>query len=147
VLECVKIVQEEPGHLENLWKNTRKMHREISRLGYNTLNSQTPIIPLLIGDDMTAFEFTQKLYELNVFATPVVKPAVPENCALIRTSYMSSHTDTDLDYVLEVLDKLGRQFGILDNGRQEELAHLAQHHFGARSNVHMEMAVAEAQAR
>jgi 7-keto-8-aminopelargonate synthetase-like enzyme len=132
VLECVKIVQEEPEHLANLWKNARKMHRELESLGYNTLNSQTPIIPLLIGDDMMAFEFTQKLYEYGVFATPVVAPAVPHGCALIRTSYMASHTNEDLDYVLDVLDKLGREFGILDNGRQEELANLANHHFGIR---------------
>jgi 8-amino-7-oxononanoate synthase len=131
VLECLKIVQEEPQHLENLWKNARKMSRELQRLGFNTLGSRTPIIPLLIGDDFMAFSFAQKLYEHGVFATPVVSPAVPEGCALIRTSYMASHTDQDLDYVLEVLDKLGQEFGIIGNGdRQQELAHIAQTHFG-----------------
>ncbi len=117
VLECVKIVQEEPEHLARLWKNTRKMKRELTRLGYNTLASETPIIPLLIGDDMKAFGFTQKLYDHGVFATPVVKPAVPDGSALIRTSYMASHTDADLDYVLEVLEKLGREFGIIQPSR------------------------------
>ena len=87
-------------------------------MGYNTLGSQTPIIPLLIGDDLTAFSFTQKLYEAGVFATPVVKPAVPDGCAFIRTSYMASHTDEDLDYVLEVLDRLGQEFGIIGTDRQ-----------------------------
>jgi 8-amino-7-oxononanoate synthase len=134
VLECLKIVEEEPEHLANLWKNARYMAREFQRMGYNTLNSQTPIIPLLIGDDFTAFAFTQKLYERGVFATPVVKPAVPDGCALIRTSYMASHTREDLDYVLEVLEKLGREFGIIgDKGREEELAALAQHHFGVKA--------------
>lgn len=130
VLECLKLVQEEPAHIRNLWKNANKMKRELVSLGYNTLNTQTPIIPLLIGDDMNAFAFTQKLYEAGVFATPVVRPAVPEGCALIRTSYMASHTDEDLDYVLEVLDKLGHEFGIIGSSdRQEELAALAQSHF------------------
>jgi 8-amino-7-oxononanoate synthase len=134
VLECLNIVEKEPEHLENLWKNARFMNRELSRLGYNTLNSRTPIIPLLIGDDMTAFTFTQKLYEHGVFATPVVSPAVPEGCALIRTSYMAIHTETDLTYVLEVLNKLGKEFGITgNNGRQEELAALAEHHFGIKA--------------
>jgi len=136
VLECLKIVEEEPQHLANLWRNARKMSTELNRMGYNTLNSQTPVIPLLIGDDFTAFAFTQKLYELGVFATPVVRPAVPDGCALIRTSYMASHTDEDLDYVLEVLDKLGREFGIIgDQGRQEELANLASAHFGVKSQT------------
>jgi 8-amino-7-oxononanoate synthase len=111
------------------------MSEEIQRLGYNTLGSQTPIIPLLIGDDFTAFSFTQKLYEAGVFATPVVKPAVPENCALIRTSYMATHTAEDLDYVLETLDKLGREFGLIGTDRQYELAALAQHHFGAKATA------------
>ena len=114
VLECLKIVQEEPEHLAGLWRNSRKMKYELERLGYNTLNSHTPVIPLPIGDDYTAFSFTQKLYENGVFATPVVKPAVPDGCALIRTSYMASHTDSDLDYVLEVLDRLGKEFGVFN---------------------------------
>jgi 8-amino-7-oxononanoate synthase len=135
VLECLKIVQTEPQHHANLWKNARKMSRELNRLGFNTLGSQTPIIPLLIGDDLTAFAFTQKLYEAGVFATPVVKPAVPDGCALIRTSYMASHTDDDLDYVLEVLESLGKEFGIIGTDRQAELAALAQHHFGIKCSA------------
>ena len=148
VLECVKIVQEEPWHLENLWKNARKMQRGLNGMGFNTLNSTTPIIPLLIGDDLQAFAFTQKLYELGIFATPVVKPAVPEGCALIRTSYMALHTETDLDYTLEVLNKLGHEFGIIGNrGRQDELNELARSHFGTRS-ISSEMgSYASAQAR
>ena len=117
--------------MANLWKNARKMKRGLSGLGYNTLNSQTPIIPLLLGDDYTAFSFTQRLYEEGVFATPVVRPAVPDGCALIRTSYMASHSDSDLDYVLEVFENLGKEFGIIGNqGRQTELAALAHAHFG-----------------
>jgi 8-amino-7-oxononanoate synthase len=134
VLECLNIVESEPEHLENLWKNALHMNRELNRMGYNTLNSRTPIIPLLIGDDLMAFTFTQKLYENGVFATPVVSPAVPEGCALIRTSYMASHTMDDLNYVLDVLSKLGREFGIIgSSGRQEELAAIAEHHFGIRA--------------
>jgi 8-amino-7-oxononanoate synthase len=137
VLECIKIAEEEPQHLQNLWKNAKKMHGEITSLGFNTLNSQTPIIPLLIGDDYEAFQFTQKLYDNGVFATPVIKPAVPDGCALIRTSYMASHRDEDLDYVLEVLERLGKEFGIIGNtDKQQELTELAAHHFGSKE-VHV----------
>jgi 8-amino-7-oxononanoate synthase len=131
VLECLRIVEEEPQHLANLWKNARKMAKELSNMGFNTLKSQTPIIPLLIGDDYKAFGFAQKLYEHGVFATPVVRPAVPEGCALLRTSYMASHSDSDLNYVLEVLETLGKEFGIIGNEEAEaELAALSQAHFG-----------------
>jgi 8-amino-7-oxononanoate synthase len=113
VLECLNIVEEEPQHLQNLWKNSRKMKLGLERMGFNTMGSQTPIIPLLIGEPDKAFYFTQKLYENGVFATPVVQPAVPAGFDLIRTSYMASHTDEDLDYALDVLESLGRQFGVL----------------------------------
>jgi 8-amino-7-oxononanoate synthase len=136
VLESLRVVREEPEHLANLWKNARFMSAELQRMGWNTLGSQTPIIPLLIGDDFTAFAFTQKLYEHGVFATPVVRPAVPDGCALIRTSYMAIHTRDELTYALEVLEKLGREFGIIGNSsRQEELAALAQTHFGVKTPV------------
>ncbi|MBU6374431.1 MAG: aminotransferase class I/II-fold pyridoxal phosphate-dependent enzyme [Bdellovibrionales bacterium] len=131
VLECLTIAETEPQHLASLRKNSAKMQRELTAMGYNILGSQTPIVPLLIGDDMTAFAFTQRLYDHGVFATPVVSPAVPEGCALIRTSYMATHTDEDLDYALEVLQKLGREFGIIGSqGRSEELAQIARTHFG-----------------
>lgn len=136
VLECLRIVQEEPHHLSRLWKNAHKMSCEISQLGFNTLESRTPIIPILIGDDFNAFAFTQKLYEHGVFATPVVRPAVPDGCALIRTSYMASHTEEDLNYVLNVLEDLGRAFGIIGNrDRQLALDALAYSHFGVQATA------------
>lgn len=134
VQQCLRLVQEEPEHLSRLWANAKKMRLGLEAMGYHTLNSQTPIIPLLIGDDTMAFAFTQKLYDRGVFATPVVKPAVHEGCALIRTSYMATHTEEDLNFVLEVLEDLGREFGIIGNTeRSDELAQLARTHFGQRS--------------
>ncbi len=134
VLECLRILREEPQHLENLRRNALKMSEGFRSIGFNTLGSQTPIIPILIGDDLDAFKFAAALYENGVFATPVVSPAVPKGCALIRTSYMASHRDEDLNYVLEVFEKLGQQFGITGNaGRQAELNELASHHFGIQT--------------
>ncbi|MCC7443068.1 MAG: aminotransferase class I/II-fold pyridoxal phosphate-dependent enzyme [Bdellovibrionales bacterium] len=134
VLECLRIAQEEPQHLQNLWKNARKMSEALTGMGYNTLNSQTPIIPLLIGDDLETFAFTKALHEAGVFATPVVSPAVPKGCALMRTSYMASHSAEDLDYALTVLKKLGEQFGILGNEeRMNAMNELARNHFGHRA--------------
>ncbi len=113
VLECLNVVEQEPEIFQNLWNNARKMKREFTKLGFNTMNSQSPIIPVVIGDDMKTFAFTKALYENGVFATPVVKPAAPEGQALIRTSYMASHREEDLDYVLEVFYKLGKAFEVI----------------------------------
>lgn len=133
-LKCLDIMETEPQHLENLKKNAAYMSKNLKQLGFNTLNSQTPIIPLLIGDDAAAFAMTQKLCEEGVFVTPVVRPAVPEGCALIRTSYMASHTQADLDYALEHLDKVGREFGVLGNAEvTEKLNNIARENFGAHA--------------
>jgi 8-amino-7-oxononanoate synthase len=113
VLECVKIIQEEPTLVDRLWRNARKMKAGLESLGFDTMGSQTPVIPVLIGDDLKAFMFVKRLYELGVFATPVVSPAVPKGFALIRTSYMSTHEEKDLDFVLDVFSQVGKEFGII----------------------------------
>jgi 8-amino-7-oxononanoate synthase len=113
VLECVKLIQEDPGMVDRLWKNARKMKAGFEALGFDTMGTQTPVIPILIGDDLKAFMFVKRLYELGVFATPVVSPAVPKGYALIRTSYMSTHEERDLDFVLDVFAQVGREFGII----------------------------------
>lgn len=134
VLKCLDIMETEPQHLANLKKNAAYVSKNLKQMGYNTLNSQTPIIPLLIGDDAAAFAMTQKLCEAGVFVTPVVRPAVPEGCALIRTSYMATHTQEDLDYALEHLEKVGREFGVLGNAEvTEKLNHIARENFGAHA--------------
>ena len=130
-LECLKIVQEDTSQLERLWRNARTMNQGLCRMGYNTLNSRTPIIPLVIGDDDTAFQFAQRLYDEGIFATPVVSPAVRKGGALIRTTYMATHTDEDLEYALNTLETLGKEFGIIGKrGRQQKRAVLATPHFG-----------------
>jgi 8-amino-7-oxononanoate synthase len=113
VLECVRIIQERPHLVDNLWKNARKMKAGFESLGFDTMGSETPVIPVLIGDDLKAFMFTKRLYELGVFATPVVSPAVPKGYSLIRTSYMATHEDKDLDFVLDVFAQVGKEFGII----------------------------------
>ena len=131
VLKCLDIMESEPEHLENLRKNAEYMSKNLKAMGYNTLNSRTPIIPLLIGDDAASFAMTQKLCAEGVFVTPVVRPAVPEGCSLIRTSYMASHTKDDLDYALEHLEKVGREFGILGSHEAtERLNRIAVENFG-----------------
>jgi 8-amino-7-oxononanoate synthase len=130
VLKCLDIMETEPEHIATLRENSAYMSKNLQAMGYNTLGSRTPIIPLLVGDDLAAFALTKRLTEEGVFVTPVIRPAVPEGCALIRTSYMASHTKGDLDYALEHLEKLGREFGVLGNSETtEKLNALAKDHF------------------
>jgi 8-amino-7-oxononanoate synthase len=113
VIACLDIIESEPERLVNLWKNAKKMREGFKSIGFNTGHSETPIIPIIIGSDEHCFAFWKLLFENGVFANPTVSPAVPPGQALIRTSYMATHTDEELDRVLEIFAKLGKQFGII----------------------------------
>jgi 8-amino-7-oxononanoate synthase len=89
------------------------MRKGLQALGYNTGVSETPIIPVLIGQDDKTFMFWRALFDHGVFANPVVPPAVPEKESRIRTSYSATHTREQLDFVLDVFQKVGRQFEVV----------------------------------
>lgn len=115
VLKALEIMQQEPERIEHLWRNTRKMHDGFKRIGFKIGTTQTPIVPILIGSEAKAFQFTQRLYEEGVFATPAIYPAVRYGEAIVRTSYMATHTDEDLDRVLEIFGKLAKELGTFDD--------------------------------
>ena len=111
VSKAIDIIKDEPERLTRLWENTHKMKKAFDDMGFDTGKTQTPIIPIIIGDDMKTFAFWKLLYEHGIFANPVVSPAVEPGHSLLRTSYMATHTDEELDQVLDVFHKLGKQFG------------------------------------
>ncbi|MGM0507108.1 MAG: aminotransferase class I/II-fold pyridoxal phosphate-dependent enzyme [Bacteroidota bacterium] len=118
VLKALEILQSEPWRLERLEKISNFMRAELRKLGFNVWNSQTPIIPVVIGDMMDCFRFWKDLFEEGVYVNAVVPPAVPQNQALVRTSYMATHTDEQLDKVLSAFRKVGIRHGIIDsNGK------------------------------
>jgi 8-amino-7-oxononanoate synthase len=113
VIKAVEIIEREPERRARLWDNTRYMKRELEGLGYDTGASESPVIPLLVGQDMTAFRMTMRLQEEGVFVNPVITPAVPPDRAMIRTSYMATHTRDHLDRALEAIAKVGRELGVI----------------------------------
>jgi 7-keto-8-aminopelargonate synthetase-like enzyme len=107
------IIKTEPQLRERLWEITHKMKKGFNDLGFNTGQSETPIIPVYVGDDATTFRMCMMLHEEGVFVNPVISPAVPPGQALIRTSFMANHTDKELDCVLKAFEKVGRELGII----------------------------------
>ncbi len=113
VLKSLEIIQQEPQIVERLQKIGQKMIREFQAMGFNTGESQTPIVPIIIGEDTKTFQFWGMLFQEGVYANPVISPAVPPDRALIRTSYMATHQDNDLDLVLEKFKKIGKVLGVI----------------------------------
>ncbi len=113
VIAALDIIRTEPERRERLLKSSGRMLTELKRMGYDTGTSVTPVIPLHIGEDMRTLNFWRSLFDAGIFTNPVVPPAVPPNRSLIRTSYMATHTDEDLDEALEIFEKVGKQTGTI----------------------------------
>jgi 8-amino-7-oxononanoate synthase len=113
VSAALDIIDNEPERREHLWKNTRKMLQGFKDLGFEVGHSQTPIIPVIVGEDEKAFAMAMMLQEEGVFANVAVTPAVPFGKSLIRTSYMATHSDEHLDIVLSAFKKVGKSLGII----------------------------------
>ncbi len=113
VLKSLEIIQNEPEIVHRLQNIGKKMIREFQALGFDTGESQTPIVPLIIGEDEKTFAFWRTLFDEGIYTNPVISPAVPPDRALIRTSYMATHSDNDLDFVLDKFKNIGKNFGLI----------------------------------
>ena len=113
VLAALDIMEHEPERIERLWHITEKMRTGFKALGFDIGNSQTPVIPIMIGDDMKTIFTWKALFEAGVYTNTVIPPAVPPNQSLLRTSYMATHTDEQLDRVLAVFEKVGKEMGLI----------------------------------
>lgn len=113
VIAAVDIIEKEPERIEHLWRNVRKVKKAFDDLGFNTGHTQSPIIPIHVGEDMKTFEFWKQLYENGIFTNPVITPAVPPGQGLIRTSYMATHTDDILDQIIDTVARVGRNVGLI----------------------------------
>jgi len=112
-LAALAIMREEPERVQRLEEIATRMRRELGAMGFNIGNSVSPIIPIIIGDDMRTLMAWKALFEGGVFVNPILSPAVPEGQQLLRTSYMATHTDAQLDQVLEVFRTVGKQVGLI----------------------------------
>jgi 8-amino-7-oxononanoate synthase len=113
VLAALDIMEKEPEHRERLWRNVRKIQAAYRDLGFNIGGTQSPVVPILIGDFERTLVFWKELFEAGVFVNPIVSPAVPADMCLLRTSYMATHSDAELDRVIEIMEKIGKKLGVI----------------------------------
>lgn len=112
-LAALEILEEEPERITKLISNADKMRKGFQNLGFNVIDGQSAIVPVIIGDDLIAFKFWKELYEGGVFVNVFVSPGVPQGLQMMRTSYMATHEEEHLDKILEVFKKTGKKLGII----------------------------------
>jgi 8-amino-7-oxononanoate synthase len=112
-LATLNIIEGEPERRASLWQNTLFFREGLKSLGLDTGNSQTPVVPIVVGEDMVALEMVQRLHEAGVFVNCVLSPATPPGRALIRTSLMATHTREQLARALEAIERVGRHVGLV----------------------------------
>ncbi len=112
-LAALHVMKEEPERIQRINQIGEKMRKGYKALGFNVGKSVTPIIPIMVGDDQKTFFFWRALFDEGVFVNPVISPAVAPGNQLLRTSYMATHTDDQLEKVLEIFKKVGKKVGVI----------------------------------
>jgi 8-amino-7-oxononanoate synthase len=112
-LAALNIMRREPERIERINQIGQTMRREFKKLGFNIGNTETPVIPIIIGDDLLTLKTWKQLFDNGVFVNPILSPATPPGRQLLRTSYMATHTDEQLDQVLTIFEKVGKEIGLI----------------------------------
>jgi 8-amino-7-oxononanoate synthase len=112
-MAALEIMQEEPERIQRLVDIGAFMRKRYRELGFNIGHSETPIIPIIIGDDDKTLRFWKALFDAGVYTNPVLSPAVPPGLQLLRTSYMATHTDEQLEKVLATFEQVGKALDVI----------------------------------
>lgn len=112
-LAALDIMESEPERYNRLMEITKKMAAGYRSMGFDIGNTQTPIMPIIVRDEMKTLELWKQLYEAGVYTNCVIPPGVSPGMSLLRTSYMATHTDEQLDRVLETFETVGKKVGVI----------------------------------
>jgi len=112
-LAALEIIRNETERVQRVNAIADRVRKEMRAMGFNVGESVTPIIPVIIGDDSQTFMSWKALFEHGVFVNPIISPAVPQGSQLLRTSYMATHTDEQIDRVLDTFKSVGKEIGII----------------------------------
>ncbi len=113
VIASLDVLEQEPELLTKVHRATKRCRDGLSSLGFNIGQSEAPIIPIYVGEDLDCFRFWKDMFDNGVFTNPVISPAVEPGAAMLRTSFMASHTDDMIDRALDVFKKIGRKHNLI----------------------------------
>ena len=112
-MEAIKMVQDEPHHIKNLWKNTKYFKEKVQALGFNTGRSQTPITPIIVGESKNAIRLSEEAFKEGVFVKPIIYPLVSKDTSRVRTIVTAIHTKEDLDEAVDIFEKVGKRLDLI----------------------------------
>ena len=112
-MEAIDLIQEEPELIDKLWDNTNFFRKGLQELGFDTGNSATPIIPVIVGDERKTMQLADGLFEAGVFAQGIAFPTVPRGKARVRTIITAAHSEEDLQFALDAFAKVGRELKLI----------------------------------
>jgi glycine C-acetyltransferase len=112
-IEALDIIADEPDRLERLWDNTHWFKAELQRLGFDTGESETPITPVITGEEETTQTFARRLFEEGVFTPAIVFPTVAKGRARVRTIVTAEHTRDDLGEAIAAFERVGKELDVL----------------------------------
>jgi len=112
-IAAVDVLEESTELVERLWSNADYFKRGMNELGFDTGATQTPIVPVMLGEAPLAQRFSRRLFEEGLFAMAIGFPTVPHGKARIRVMNSATHTRNDLDQALEIFAKVGRELGVI----------------------------------
>ena len=108
-----EVIIEEPWRVEKLCANTQQFINGLKERGFNTLYTETAIVPVICGSDEIAYEMTREAQTHDVFVLPVVSPAVPPGLARLRATVTAAHEPDEIEYAMDVIEESGKRIGIL----------------------------------
>jgi 7-keto-8-aminopelargonate synthetase-like enzyme len=112
-LAALGIMRSEPERVQQVNANADYMRTELHRLGFDTGRSCTPVVPIIVGDDQLCFFVWRQLFDAGLFVNPVISPGVPVGRAMLRTSYMATHTKDQMDRALSIYAQVGKTVGLI----------------------------------
>ena len=112
-IAALELLEEEPEIRERLWENVGFFRKEIEKLGFNTLESETQIIPVVVGDAPLAMRMGEMLLEEGVSVQGIRPPTVPQGSSRLRVTLMATHTQSELASALKAMEKVGKELQLI----------------------------------
>ncbi len=112
-MAALEILIEEPWRVQKLVNNANKIRTELTAAGFNVLSGRTGIVPVIVGDDLLAFRMWRMLYDEGIFVNVFISPGVPQGRQMMRTSYMATHEDEHLDFIINTFKKCGKSLNLI----------------------------------